>query len=175
MFKAIVSLLYTRHSDAPVYRARLYVESYLKFTALWTLMLLVSNMLKSVTVTAAAVVVVVIARGSGEVRLLVHLHVGHVGRPFPPLPCPRRPIGPLFRIRVEDDMVHPGPLRAPVKVLAADVSPGSLRAKAEVRKDDLVLPGHRTAQTDGRTSTTVEGDGVGHEGPLMGPVVLDGP
>jgi len=44
---------------------------------------------------------------------------------------------------------QPGPLRAPVTVLAADVSPGSPRAQAEVRKDDLVLPGRQTAQAEG--------------------------
>jgi len=38
---------------------------------------------------------------------------------------------------------HPGPPRALVPVSAADVSPGSLRAQAEVRKDDLSLGARR--------------------------------
>jgi len=67
---------------------------------------------------------------------------------------------------------HPGPLRAPVEVLDADVPPGSRRAQAEVTVDGLVLPGHRMAQVKGRTlKRVVEGDGVGHVGPRLGPAV----
>jgi len=70
-------------------------------------------------------------------------------------------------------MGHPGPLSAPVEVLDSDVPPGFLRARAEVMEDDLVLPGHQTAQAEGRVSTTVEeGDNEGHIGPLLGPAVL---
>jgi len=62
-----------------------------------------------------------------------------------------------------------------VEVLCADVPPGSLRSQVEVKEDGLVLPGHQTAQAEGRTLTTVEGDYGGHAGPLLGPAVLLGP
>jgi len=86
-----------------------------------------------------------------------------------------RPLNPPFQSPAGDDVGHPGTLRAPVEVLDAHVPPGSLRAQAGERKDDLVLPRCQTAQAECRMQATVEGDGVGREGPLMGFAVLDGP
>jgi len=62
---------------------------------------------------------------------------------------------------VGDDVVHPGPLKAPVEVLApCDVPPGSLRAQAEEMLD---------AEVPEPAMKEVGGD-EGPSGPLMGPV-----
>jgi len=92
------------------------------------------------------------------------------------VPYPCHPLyllsGPPFRSPAGDDVGHPGPLRAPVEVLDADVPPGSRRAQAEGKKDGLVLTVRQTAQAEGRMKTAVEGDGAGRKGPLL---VLGGP
>jgi len=65
---------------------------------------------------------------------------------------------------VGDDVIHPGPLRAPVRFLACFNAPtGSLRAQAEVRLDTEVQAMEEV------------GGGESPSGPLMGPVGQEGP
>jgi len=67
---------------------------------------------------------------------------------------------------VGDNVVHPGPPRASVEVLAhCDVPPGSQRAQAGVRWD---------AEVQALTMEEEGGDG-GRVGPLMGRAVEDVP
>jgi len=137
-----------------------------------------SNVLKAVVVTGVG-----FSRVGEEFVLIVRLHValavtdvGRWGRwRLVHILLSIRVGGKVDRLREAgrgNDIGHPGPLRALVEVLDANVPPESLRAQAEVMEDGLVLPGHQTAQAAGRISTTVvEGNDGGRVGPLMSQTV----